>query len=218
MGVERDNYQARAGKVDAVSTAIAFHTNAAFTLNAKHANYTLSIEVHTAIDNVLLQVDAHTISQPRPFAVTPPSSCASPLHAAATFTINAKHANYTLYIEVYTAIYNILLQLNTLIYSLIMAPPLYVPTPLWSHLFMVPPLYDPPLYGPAPLWSHPFMVPPLFMVPPFMVPPLYGPAPLCSRPFMAHLFMVLPLYGPTPLWSRPFMAPPLYPSRLKTLP
>ena len=57
VGVERENYQARSTKEDATSSAIVFQTNASFLLNGKHANYTLSIEVQTAIDNILLQVN-----------------------------------------------------------------------------------------------------------------------------------------------------------------
>ena len=53
---ERKNYQQTAQKDTAISAVPHFNINDKFILNREDASYTLSLEVQTSIDNVLLQV------------------------------------------------------------------------------------------------------------------------------------------------------------------
>ena len=56
MVQERKNYQQTAQKDTAISAVPYFNINDKFILNRDDASYTLSLEVQTSIDNVLLQV------------------------------------------------------------------------------------------------------------------------------------------------------------------
>ena len=53
---ERDKYQVTAQKGGAISAVPHFNINDKFILSKEDASYTLSLEVQTSIDNVLLQV------------------------------------------------------------------------------------------------------------------------------------------------------------------
>ena len=54
--IEREKYQKSANSDTAISAVIKFHVNDKFILNATDANYLLSIEIQSPIENVLLQV------------------------------------------------------------------------------------------------------------------------------------------------------------------
>lgn len=53
---EREKYQQSAFSSSAVSAIPLFHINDKYVLNREDASYTLSLELQTPIDNVLLQV------------------------------------------------------------------------------------------------------------------------------------------------------------------
>lgn len=55
----REKYQQSSQSSTAVSTVPVFSINDKFTLCQEDASYTLTLEVQTAIDNLLLQVRAH---------------------------------------------------------------------------------------------------------------------------------------------------------------
>lgn len=59
MSLERERYQLLAQSDSAVSAVPKFSLNDRFSLSRDDASYTLSIEVETAIDTVLLQVVIH---------------------------------------------------------------------------------------------------------------------------------------------------------------
>lgn len=60
VALERKNYQQTAQKDSAISAVPHFNINDKFILNREDASYSLSLEVQTSIDNVLLQVLATT--------------------------------------------------------------------------------------------------------------------------------------------------------------
>ena len=53
---ERETYQQTASKNSTISAVPHFNINDKFILNKEDASYTLSLEVQTSIDNILLQV------------------------------------------------------------------------------------------------------------------------------------------------------------------
>lgn len=55
---ERENYQQTASKNTTISAVPHFNINDKFILNKEDASYSLSVEVQTSIDNILLQVSA----------------------------------------------------------------------------------------------------------------------------------------------------------------
>ena len=56
MVKERDNYQQTASKNSTISAVPHFNINEKFILNKDDASYSLSLEVQSSIDNILLQV------------------------------------------------------------------------------------------------------------------------------------------------------------------